>query len=174
MSRKRAKKPPTSTTRDAGATGLEGTTSSRKVAPCPAWEGLSPSQCLGLWALLRGENVTDAARAAGVDRRTVHRWRQEAHFSATLDAEREAAWEEHREQLEGLRGKALGVLAKAMDSERIDDVVLRAAITTLDRSGLPATKEIRSTGTVAPNPELADKSPTQLRALLREIEGGRS
>ena len=37
-------------------------------------EGLSPTQVKALDALLSGGTVSDAARTAGVDRSTVHRW----------------------------------------------------------------------------------------------------
>jgi hypothetical protein len=53
--------------------------------PAEAGDGLSPAQRLALASILAGSSFCMAARAAGVDRRTVYRWRQEPAFKRVLD-----------------------------------------------------------------------------------------
>lgn len=141
----------------------------------PSWAGLSPAQCIALQALLKGKSYTEAAKQAGVARRTLYNWRSsDETFAAALDNELEAGWEEHRERMESLRGRALDVLEKAMDTTLVGDVALRAAITTLDRAGLPVTKEVRHSGNsgAGRDPDLANLSKEQLRQRLSELEAG--
>jgi hypothetical protein len=55
-------------------------------------EGLSPGQLLALAAIMAGESLTEAAAAAGVDRRTIYRWLNE-------DADFRAAYNRGRREL---------------------------------------------------------------------------
>lgn len=136
------------------------------------YPGLTPAQSLALQALLRGESCTAAAKAAGVCRQTLYQWRQETTFAATLQGELERAWEEQRERLDALRGRALDTISDLL--ERRDDTAARVALSVLDRTGLPATREIRQTGAPPANPELAGRPSADLRAELALLRGGRS
>src|SRR5438045_3836037 len=51
----------------------------------PRSRGLSPRQLAGVRLLLAGHSAGAVARALGVDRRTVFRWRQSATFAAEMD-----------------------------------------------------------------------------------------
>ena len=69
-------------------------------------DGLSPRQRLALMALVSGRTLSSAAAQAGVDRRTIHRWRQEPAFAGTLS-------DLSREGLEAAAMRARNLLLKA-------------------------------------------------------------
>lgn len=102
---------------------------------------LKPQQELALGALLAGENVTDAADAAGVDRTTLHRWlREDMTFCAELNRYRAALRRMTMGRLLQLVPKAVDVLDRALDEAdtRTAVQVLRLA-QALDDGPLEAT-----------------------------------
>ena len=77
----------------------------------PPDDGLSPAQQNALLALLAGQTVTAAAKAAGVDRTTVHRWLRHSKHRAFR-----AALEEGRRELRrAMSARLLALLPKAAD-----------------------------------------------------------
>jgi transposase-like protein len=94
---------------------------------------LSPKQQRALAALLRGQTMTAAAEAAGVNPKTLYLWRQDVHFRAELQAgERELVAGALR-ALETLARPAVVLLGRVvLDDEARPGDRLRAASTILD------------------------------------------
>ena len=83
----------------------------------PPVQPLSASQERALDALVAGESITEAARQAHVDRSTVHRWlSRDDRFRAGVNAARRELRETAQRKLEALAGKALEVVANALDT----------------------------------------------------------
>lgn len=75
-------------------------------------DGLSPVQETVLAALLAGQKITDAAKAAGVDRTTIYRWLKDSDrpaFRCALNRGR-------RELRQATRARLLALADKAVDS----------------------------------------------------------
>jgi hypothetical protein len=95
--------------------------------------GITPRQELALEALLSGATVQQAADAAGVDRRTITRWKSDPAFRSALRvAEREARARVSM-RLMDLGSTALDTLAAAMSDASPIAVRARAAHYTLGR-----------------------------------------
>lgn len=78
--------------------------------------GLSQAQERALESLLTGSTVTAAAKAAKVDRTTVHRWQRDERFNEELRDRRVELQSLVRERLAGMATKAANVLESALDS----------------------------------------------------------
>lgn len=85
---------------------------------------LAPEQVTCIAALLEGCSDQEAGERAGVSRSSVQRWRRDALFVATLNAELQARWREQTARLRALGGEAMDVIAAAL---RSDDEKLRLA-----------------------------------------------
>ncbi len=83
-------------------------------------ESLSPPQREALGGLMEGQTVTAAAKTAGVDRGTVHRWiNANPNFRAAYNAWQHETRESSKAKLLSLSNDALGVVAKAVqDGDR--------------------------------------------------------
>ena len=92
---------------------------------------LTTPQEKALAALLAGETATDAARAAGVHRSTIHRWLNDAHFLAEFNGRRTDLQSALDEKLAQLQAKALSVV-----EDTIDRGDARTAVAVLRGSGL--------------------------------------
>lgn len=89
---------------------------------------LSPSQVTALAALLAGRSVRAAAKAAGVDPATIHRWLNESDFRAAQQAGRRQLAQQALAQLQGITADAIGVVRELMtDTSKPATVRLRAA-----------------------------------------------
>ena len=99
---------------------------------------LSAKQISVINTLIAGSSVTDAAKAAGVDRSTVHRWfNSDAQFVAEHNQQRSELVQAQREKLRSLSDKALELIEKLLnDGEASGSLRLRAALAILDRQGL--------------------------------------
>lgn len=87
-------------------------------------------------ALAGGANLNDAAVAAGVNRTTIFRWRQDPEFQRELIRRRTSR---SGAQLRGLADLAVGTLAEVMRSADVPaDVRVRAALGVLELAGEPA------------------------------------
>ncbi len=76
---------------------------------------LDAKQVVALESLLQGSTATEAARAAGVNRRTLWRWqRADVEFQAALNRGRREAREAAQMRLEGLAGSAISTLEQAV------------------------------------------------------------
>jgi hypothetical protein len=101
---------------------------------------LSPSQARALTSLAEGATVSTAARAAGVDRTTVHRWlRHDYAFQAAHNASRRELRHELGVQLEQAVQASLKTVLAAIDGGDV-----RAALTVLKGSGVLAQESIGS------------------------------
>ena len=137
---------------------------------------LSQQQHVALRALLSGCNYNAAAAKAGVHRETLQNWRHQprhAAFQDALAAEQARAWTEHRERIDALRNRALDVVARLLDNEDPSVPVGYVALSVLDRTGLPASKEVqhRETGPTR-NADLAEMNSGDIRRNLRLLRGG--
>ena len=137
---------------------------------------LTEPQQIAIRAIMAGSSYTAAAAAAGVSRAGLAKWRhqpQHRAFQQALRTEQDRTWTEHRERLDALRNSALDVLADMLGQPDADP---RIALSILDRTGLPASKEVthrdESSGR---DPELAAMSSDELRqrrrARLRLVGG---
>ena len=79
--------------------------------------GLKPGQLKALEALLTHGNVSEAARAAGVTRKTLYRWLEQEAFSSQLRAAEQMALDGIARSLMRLGNKALAALEEALDDE---------------------------------------------------------
>ena len=134
---------------------------------------LSEQQQIALRAILNGSSYTNAAAAAGVSRGTLTNWRhhtQHRPFQQALRTEQDRTWIEHRERLDALRNSALDVLADMLGQPDADP---RIALSILDRTGLPASKEVthrdESSGR---DPDLVAMSSDELRRARLRLVGG--
>lgn len=95
-------------------------------------QDVSPAQTIAVTALLAGQSISEAAEAAGVDRRTVHRWKHEDGFSEALaDGQREIM-AECSDRLAALAERAVSAVEKAVVEDQSPTVALRV----LDGLGL--------------------------------------
>lgn len=89
---------------------------------------LTANQVTALTALLAGRSVRTAAKGAGVDPATVHRWLNEPDFRAAMQSGRRELASVALAQLQEITGIAVGVIKELMtDKERPSTVRLRAA-----------------------------------------------
>ena len=96
---------------------------------------LTAKQVKALEALLDGANLQDAAAAAGVNRKTVGRWLQDATFWTTYQANSRASLELAARRLTGKLDAAVELLGAVMDDASAPaGVRLRAAQLALDGS----------------------------------------
>jgi hypothetical protein len=70
---------------------------------------LSAAQQKAIGAILAGKSITEAAIAAEVNRTTLHRWLNDAHFDCVLSRSR-------RELREAMRARLLALGDKAIDA----------------------------------------------------------
>lgn len=97
---------------------------------------LDTTQQVALAQLLAGATDAEAAQAAGVERNQVVAWlRSDRVFVAAVNTHRQAAWQANADKLRAMTGKALTVLAGAMDSED-PKVATAAAVSVLKAAGL--------------------------------------
>lgn len=81
----------------------------------PEQDAISPSQERAIEALVAGATVTDAAKAAGVSRQSLHRWRRDSFaFQARLNAARRDLREEVERRLQALAVEAIESVCRAI------------------------------------------------------------
>ena len=98
--------------------------------------GLTDKQLMAVDLVLYGMSDKEVAERIGKSRQTVNRWRlHDMEFCALLTKRRKEIREHHRDNLNNLVSKALGVVNEAMDVEDIG-TRLQAAQTVLRMSGL--------------------------------------
>ena len=86
-------------------------------------------------ALLTQRNVEDAARAAGIDAKTLLRWMKEPEFETEYRAARRAAFGQAVARLQQASGAAVSTLLKIMvDTNAPASTRVRAADSVLDHS----------------------------------------
>src|SRR5437868_847993 len=89
---------------------------------------LTPNQVAALTALLAGRPVRAAAKAAGVDPATVHRWLNDPDFRAAQQAGRRQLAQQALAQLQSITEEAVKVIKDVMTDKRMPPTVrLRAA-----------------------------------------------
>ncbi len=84
-------------------------------------------------AMLSGETVTAAAKTAGVNRTTVHRWRNDPDFLAALNSYRSELRDTQHDRLARLASNAIDVAEQALE-----DSDIRTALAVLRGIGLLA------------------------------------
>ena len=99
-------------------------------------DGLTQRQLNALDLLISGLTITAAAKAIGVCRRTLTRWKNEVEpFKAELRRRREDLIDEHGDRLRAMVGKALDVMDEHLES-RWAPTCHRAARTILSLTAL--------------------------------------
>ena len=100
---------------------------------------LSDKQALALDLVISGMNDGEIAKRVGASRKTVNTWRNhDEDFRALVAERREAAREQHRDELSGLVSEAIGVMREAMRAEDTP-TRLRAAQAVLRMAGFSRT-----------------------------------
>jgi hypothetical protein len=107
------------------------------VAPEPepeqAPDALTVQQLLALAALLKGTNVSNAAKAASTSRETLHRWLKQPHFAAVFRVERAQIVEQAASVIQTNASEAARVMVAVMkDKSQPASVRLRAALAVSD------------------------------------------
>lgn len=138
-----------------------------------ALPGLRVGQLTALDAPLNGSSMTQAAAAAGCNRRTLYEWSRQPEFQVAFDMMRQAVLSGCRNRLACLADMATDSLAdcsepfyphaRGEDDKRIlttQSVRLAAAREILDRLGVKATK-------AAEDEPTSRRSPADLEAALR-------
>jgi len=105
-------------------------------------KGLTPKQRRCIAALISSGTVADAARAAGVTRTTVYKWRKLPHFAAALKEAESQALRDLARQMAGLGTLATNAIRDALQPEQEIGVRLRAAAIVVDRT--PVLAELSS------------------------------
>lgn len=78
-------------------------------------KSLSPDQELAIASLMSGATDQEAAKAAGVSRETVNRWRNhDPFFQAELNRRQQEIWESHKRRLQSFIRDALGTISRAV------------------------------------------------------------
>ena len=94
---------------------------------------LTPRQRRAIGCLLTARNTAEAARAAGLGRRTLCTWLEQPRFVAALTAAESAAIDAATRQLVGLADLAIETLRTVLENpDATDGVRLRAAAHVLD------------------------------------------
>src|SRR3954467_9423926 len=108
----------------------------QQIATVEAAPALDPRAALAVAALSGGSSVTDAARAAGVDRSTVYRWLdQSPEFVAELNRYRREQRDALRHELRGLAADAVKAMRALLAPDAPPAVRLRAALAVLQAVG---------------------------------------
>ena len=91
-------------------------------------EKLGPKKESAVLALLTTRNLEEAAKAAGVTPRTLHRWQKEPGFSAAYRAAKRAAYDQAIARLHHFSSAAVSTLGKVMlDQDTPPATKVRAA-----------------------------------------------
>jgi hypothetical protein len=104
----------------------------------PEWNGLPPRQRTALMALAAGRGYTEAARAAGVSRQTLHAWRnKDPRFAAVFNSWHNQAIASAKHRLIALADDAITTLGDAIHTGDV-----RATLELLRRLGLLVPAEV--------------------------------
>jgi AcrR family transcriptional regulator len=134
---------------------------------------LEPDQVRAVLLRCEGESVARIADELGVSQRSVFRWFSRddvAGFYADVQARLFTA---DLAEIQALRVKAIRALGAALDARPVEPHTIRAAKEILDRTGMPAVKEVRRAPVAARDPKLAALSPADLRRALAAVRAAR-
>ena len=87
---------------------------------------LNEKQLVAIEMLILGKSVSSTARDLQIDRSTLFRWRQEAHFSEYLTQRRQQVWNEANDRLRAMVNRSLDVMEEHL-ADRYDRARFRAA-----------------------------------------------
>jgi hypothetical protein len=146
--------------------GTGETASTCSVVICPDVR-VNGRQAVAVEALAVGCSVVEAAKLAGVDQRTVHRWRREPGFRAALEDGRGDYTELARSCLRSLAARALAALGDKIPTMNARELC-RMLEMALDRTGIPKTGRIEQIS-VSRSP-LAHLTDEELDAEIAELE----
>jgi hypothetical protein len=122
---------------------------------------LADYQTVALMALLRGESNTDAARAAGVDQRTIYRWRQLPAFQAEMHRIQSCVATSLRKRAASMAEESIKVI-----SEKLSRADLSAALGVLKAtrilSGQPLSEIDGLTPDAQPDPAVVFRAPLKM------------
>lgn len=94
--------------------------------------GLNAAQAAAITAIIEGGSLVEAAEAAGVDRKTLYRWRtHDPRFMATLDSWRAELRASVHDRLNGLAGACTSVIEDAIEKGDV-----RVAMRLVERLGI--------------------------------------
>ena len=98
----------------------------------PTNEELSPAQLQALEVLLSGQTITEAAKAANVNRTTVHKWQRESFvFQAAYNRSRQEIVSAMHARVLRLASRAVQIVEEAVDAGNV-----RAAMQIVENLGL--------------------------------------
>ena len=106
---------------------------SQNVPECPIGENassLNDRQRMALELIVAGQRDIDVAKAVGVDRKTIYRWRQDEQFRAELDACRRELWHGVVDRMRALLEPSVEVLNEHLH-DSLDRNRYRAAVSIL-------------------------------------------
>lgn len=123
--------------------------------------------------LLRCDGSTPAqiATTIGVSLRTVFRWFERDDVSGFYADVSGALFRSDVAEIQALRSRAIRALGAALDVRPVEPHTVRAAKEVLDRTGIPAVKEVRKDDVAGRDPRLADLPSADVRRLLRVARG---
>ena len=130
---------------------------------------LSPNQLAAIAALVNGASVTDAAKRAGVDRTTLHRWRSgDSRFVAELNRAKQEALDAVRGEMRNALADAAKVVRELITSaDTPPSIRLRASLALLESAGALAPESIGPTTVEAVETRWTEEKKTD--AFLRMI-----
>lgn len=96
---------------------------------------LTPRQQQAVELLALGKSKTEVASEVGVSRQQLHRWDKNVYFRAAFSKRHAELWQENKERLRGLAGKAVAVIESELESGN-----LKAAVELLKIVGLSGGK----------------------------------
>ena len=94
-------------------------------------EGLTLRQQQAVELLALGKSKTEVASEVGVSRQQLHRWDKNVYFRAAFSKRHAELWQENKERLRSLAGKAVAVIESELESHN-----LKAAVELLKIVGL--------------------------------------
>lgn len=98
-------------------------------------QGLTLRQNHAVDLLALGKSKTEVAATIGVSRQQLHRWDKNVYFRSAFSKRHAELWQENKERLRGLAGKAVAVIESELDSGN-----LKAAVELLKIVGLSGGK----------------------------------
>ena len=111
---------------------------SQNVPECPTGESassLNDRQRMALELIVAGQRDIDVAKAVGVDRKTIYRWRQDEQFRAQLEQRRRELWAGVVDRMRALLEPSVEVLNEHL-RDSLDRNRYRAAVSILRLSNV--------------------------------------
>ena len=126
---------------------------------------LTPRQQQAVELLALGESKTKVASEVGVSRQQIHKWTQNVYFRSAFSKRHADLWQENKERLRGLAGKAVAVIESELESGN-----LKAAVELLKIVGLSGGKIALAQPGKSVEDLLEIESANQVDAYMRTLD----